>query len=51
MAEATGNSGDVAALRKTLDEEQRMTTWLREQTPAITLRYMQLNEQGRKADR
>jgi hypothetical protein len=51
MAEATGKSGHVPALRKTLDEEQRMATWLREQTPAITLRYMQLYEQGRKADR
>src|SRR5215204_24819 len=51
MVEATGKSGHVPALRKTLDEEQRMATWLREQTPAITLRYMQLYEQGRKADR
>jgi len=51
MAEATGNSGHVAALRQTLNEEQRMATWLREHTPAITLRYIELYEQGRKADR
>jgi ferritin-like metal-binding protein YciE len=51
MAEATGNSGHVPALQQTLNEEQRMATWLREHTPAITLRYMQLYEQGRKADR
>jgi ferritin-like metal-binding protein YciE len=51
MAEATGNPGHVPTLRETLNEEQRMATWLRENTPAITLKYMQLNEQGRKADR
>jgi ferritin-like metal-binding protein YciE len=51
MAEATGNSGHVPTLRETLNEEQKMATWLRENTPAITLKYMQLNEQGRKADR
>src|SRR5688500_7258146 len=51
MAEATGNSGHVSALRQTLSEEERMATWLRENTPAITLKYMQLYEQGRKADR
>jgi ferritin-like metal-binding protein YciE len=51
MAQATGNAGDVPVLQITLDEEQRMATWLREHPPAITLRYMQLYEQGRKADR
>jgi ferritin-like metal-binding protein YciE len=51
MAEATGNAGHVAALRQTLSEEERMATWLRENTPAITLKYMQLSEAGEKADR
>jgi ferritin-like metal-binding protein YciE len=51
MAEATGNAGHVAALRQTLSEEERMATWLRENTAAITLKYMQLSEAGEKADR
>jgi ferritin-like metal-binding protein YciE len=51
MAEATGNAGHVSALRQTLNEEQRMASWILENTPAITLKYMQLREQGEKADR
>ena len=51
MAEATGNSGHVSALRQTLTEEERMATWIRENTPMISLRYLQLREQGEKADR
>jgi ferritin-like metal-binding protein YciE len=51
MAEATGNAGHVPALRQTLNEEERMATWLRENTPAITLQFLQLSEQGEKADR
>ena len=51
MAEATGNAGHVSALRQTLTEEERMANWIRENTPAITLRYLQLREQGEKADR
>jgi ferritin-like metal-binding protein YciE len=51
MAEATGNAGHVSALRQTLTEEQRMASWILENTPAITLKYMQLYEQGQKADR
>jgi ferritin-like metal-binding protein YciE len=51
MAEATGNAGHVSALRQTLTEEERMASWIRENTPAITLRFLQLNEQGKKADR
>jgi ferritin-like metal-binding protein YciE len=51
LAEATGNSGHVSALRQTLTEEERMATWIRENTPMISLRYLQLREQGEKADR
>jgi ferritin-like metal-binding protein YciE len=51
MAQATANAGHVTVLRETLNEEERMAAWLRENTPAITLKYMQLYEQGRKADR
>ncbi len=51
MAEATGNSGHVPTLRQTLTEEERMATWIRENTPTISLRYLQLKEQGEKADR
>ena len=51
LAEATGNAGHVPALRQTLNEEERMATWLRENTPAITLKFLQLSEQGEKADR
>src|SRR5919112_110451 len=51
MAEATGNSGHVPTLRQTLNEEERMATWIRENTPAISLKYLQLSEQGAKADR
>ena len=51
MAEATGNSGHVPTLRQTLNEEERMATWIRENTPAISLKYLQLAEQGEKKDR
>jgi ferritin-like metal-binding protein YciE len=51
MAEATGNAGHVPTLRQSLNEEERMATWIRENTPAITLKYLQLSEQGAKADR
>jgi ferritin-like metal-binding protein YciE len=51
MAEATGNAGHVPALRQSLTEEQRMASWVLENTPAVTLKYLQLREQGEKADR
>ena len=51
MAEATGNSGHVPTLRQTLTEEERMAAWIRENTPAISLKYLQLSEQGEKSDR
>jgi ferritin-like metal-binding protein YciE len=51
MAEATGNAGHVPALRQSLTEEQRMASWVLENTPAVTLKYIQLREQGEKADR
>jgi ferritin-like metal-binding protein YciE len=51
MAEATGNTGHVSALRQTLTEEQRMASWILENTPMVSLKYLQLTEQGAKADR
>jgi len=51
MAEATGNAGHVPALRETLNQEQRMASWILENTPMISLKYLQLSEQGSKADR
>ena len=51
MAEATGNAGHVSALRQTLNEEQKMASWILENTPALSLKYLQLREQGEKADR
>jgi ferritin-like metal-binding protein YciE len=51
MAEATGNPGHVPALRDTLNQEQRMASWILENTPMISLKYIQLSEQGAKADR
>jgi ferritin-like metal-binding protein YciE len=51
MAEATGNAGHLPALRETLNQEQRMATWILENTPMISLKYIQLSEQGAKADR
>ena len=51
MAEATGNSGHVPTLRQSLNEEERMATWIRENTPSITLKFLQLSAEGDKADR
>ena len=51
MAEATGNSGHVPTLRQSLNEEERMAAWLRENTPMISLKFLQLKEQGEKRDR
>jgi ferritin-like metal-binding protein YciE len=51
MAEATGNSRHVAALRQSLNEEERMAAWIRENTPMISLKFLQLAEQGAKKDR
>jgi ferritin-like metal-binding protein YciE len=51
MAEATGNSRHVPVLRQTLEEEERMATWLLENTGAVTLKYMERYQAGRKADR
>jgi ferritin-like metal-binding protein YciE len=51
MAEATGHSGHVPTLRQTLGEEERMAAWIRENTPAITHKFLQLAEEGEKKDR
>jgi len=51
MAEATGHSRHVPALRQTLAEEEKTAAWLREHTPDITLKYMAREESGQKADR
>jgi ferritin-like metal-binding protein YciE len=51
MAEATGHSQHLSALRQTLSEEERMAAWLKDHTHDITLKYMSLYERGEKADR
>jgi ferritin-like metal-binding protein YciE len=51
MAEATGNTGHVPTLRQSLNEEEGMAAWIRENTPAISLKFLQLKEQGAKRDR
>jgi len=51
MAEATGNSKHVSALRATLKEEENAAKTLREMTPDLTLKFMRLSIEGAKADR
>lgn len=51
MAEATGHAQHLTALRQTLQEEERTAQSIRDMIPAVTLKYMRLSEQGRKADR
>jgi ferritin-like metal-binding protein YciE len=46
MAEATGHSQHVTALRTSLGEEEKTARTLREMTPQLTLKYLQLHEQG-----
>jgi uncharacterized damage-inducible protein DinB len=38
-------------LRQTLDEEERMAAWMEEHLREVTQRFLQLTEQGAKADR
>lgn len=51
MAEATGHSGHLTALRTTLGEEERTAQTLRDMTGDLTRKYLSRLEQGQKADR
>jgi ferritin-like metal-binding protein YciE len=51
MAEATGHAQHVSALQASLREEEKTAQLLHDMTPALTLKYMRLYEQGEKADR
>lgn len=51
MAEATGHQQHISALQQTLREEENVANWFRDHIRDITLRFMQLNQQGAKADR
>ncbi len=51
LAEATGRSGDLPALRVTLEEEKSTAQALIDMTPALTRKYLQLSGSGQKADR
>ena len=51
MAEATGHSAHVSALRTTLGEEERTAQAIRDMTPDLTRKYMSRLEQDKKADR
>ena len=46
MAEVTGHAQHVPALRAILAEEERMAQSLREMTPQLTLKYLQLYEES-----
>jgi ferritin-like metal-binding protein YciE len=51
VGEATGNASRLGPLRQTLDEEERMAAWVKEHLREVTQRFLQLTEQGAKADR
>ena len=49
MAEQIGDAAAIAPLRQSLDEEQRMADWIRDQIVPTTQRFMQLTESGTTA--
>ena len=51
MAEATGNTQFVAALRQSLQEEERMRQWIEDNVEKVTRMYMEREARGEKADR
>jgi ferritin-like metal-binding protein YciE len=51
MAEATGHSQFLAALRQSLEEEERMAQWISENVGKVTLMYLEREARGAKADR
>jgi ferritin-like metal-binding protein YciE len=51
MAEVSGNPNLIPALRTSLSEEQSMATWVQDNLPAITRRYLELEEAGARSSR
>jgi ferritin-like metal-binding protein YciE len=51
MAEATGNTQHLAALRQTLQEEERMRQWIFDNVEKVTQMYLERSARGEKADR
>src|SRR5215203_3698268 len=51
MAEATGNIQFVAALRQSLQEEERMRQWIEDNVEKVTRMYLEREARGEKADR
>src|SRR5215207_1010398 len=51
MAEATGNTQFVAALRQSLEEEERMRQWIEDNVEKVTRMYLEREARGEKADR
>jgi ferritin-like metal-binding protein YciE len=51
MARKLGDQSAISALQQTLQEEQRMATWIDENVEQVTERYLDLKTAGQKADR
>lgn len=49
MAEKIGDTGSIAPLRQSLNEEQAMATWIGQQIVPTTVRFMELRAAGQKA--
>ena len=51
MAEAAGQTQHIAALRQSLQEEERMAQWIADNVETLTRKYLQREQSGQKADR
>lgn len=51
LAEATGQSGALSGLRKSLQEEEAMARWIDEHLRPTTLRFLERSEAGQTAGR
>jgi ferritin-like metal-binding protein YciE len=51
MAEASGHSQFLAALRQSLQEEERMAQWIADNVEKLTRMYLDKEARGEKADR
>jgi uncharacterized damage-inducible protein DinB len=50
-ARKVGDQSAISALQQTLQEEQRMATWIDENVEQVTERYLDLKTAGQKAER
>jgi ferritin-like metal-binding protein YciE len=51
MARMIGDQSAISSLQQTLQEEQRMATWIDGNVEQVTERYLELKASGQKADR